>query len=169
MKILYVCNTNKGRSAALKAYTEDYIKKEKLENILVESAGIDLELIDSLRKREINHASRNTEKILKEEGIDISNHRLNYIGDKIKDSDLILISDELTLARTRAEFPHYKNISHLARKYAGFNRHVEIFGPYAQSRTRKKQWTELVGYRDMLREIKIVSRRIVKKIASQKN
>jgi len=166
-RLLYVCHSNKGRSIALAVYT-DYFLKQKGLNLLVDSAGVSIEMIDSLRERGIDRASQNTAKILQTEGIDISEHKVNYVGEKISGSDLILVSDELSLVRLRIEFPDYKEKSFLAKKYAGFSRDLEIFGPYAEKRRLKNpEWTELIGYEHMLREIKAVSKRVVKRLESE--
>jgi protein-tyrosine-phosphatase len=164
MKVLFLCYSNKGRSPALSAYTRDFLKDSP--QIEIDSAGIGLENIESLRKRNMDLASRTTTQILSEQGIDISDHRLQYVGEVIKGSSLILSSDELTLARTKAEFPYYSQRYHLARQFAGFTTQLEIFGPYAESRRdpQDRNWTERQGYEHMLREIKSVSKKIAEKL-----
>jgi len=167
-KLIYVCYSNKGRSVALAEYTRKFLDDFGVSGISVDSAGIGLENIDSLRRRGIDHTSSNTARILLEDGIDVRERRLKYIGD-ISHASLILTSDEITLSRLRAEFPHYKDISFLAREYAHFSKNLEIFGPYAESRKERMRgrWSEMAGYRDMTREIKVVSRRIASRIAEK--
>jgi len=169
-KLIYVCYSNKGRSLALATYTRNFLKQFEVGNITVNSAGIGLENIDRLRERGIDHASQNTSRILLEEGFDVSSHRLKYFGDIVHGANLILATDELTFARTRAEFPHYKDRTFLARQFAGFERNLEIFGPYAESRKHRmgRKWSETEGYRDMLREVKVVSKRVASRIAREK-
>jgi len=160
-KLIYVCYSNKGRSIALATYTKNYLKKKGLD-VIVDSSGIGVDMIESLRKRGMNLASRNTNRILKSQGFDIDEHRLQYLEEVIRGSDLILVSDELSLAMTRAMFPRYKGRSMLAKQYAGFSRNLEIFGPYAESRKLKNpKWTEAIGYEHMLREINVVSKKLL--------
>ncbi len=168
-KLIYVCYSNKGRSVALAEYTRKFLESFEVKNVLVNSAGIGLENIESLRKRGLDSPSSNTSKILLEEGFDIKDQKLKFIGDIISGTDLILTSDEFTLARLRSEFPYYRNQSFLARQYAGFLRNLDIFGPYAEVRKTRMggRWSEIAGYRDMLKEIKVVSRRIASRIAEK--
>ena len=167
MKILYVCYSNKGRSVALAAYTNHFFKRRNIEGIAAESAGIGIENIESLRKRKIDSASHNTAHLLKEEGIDISDHKIKYVGEVISGSNLILATDEMTLVRTLVEFPDYRENCFLAKRYAGFVSLTELFGPYAESRKlRHPEWTELDLYRDMLREVKIVSEKVAERLIS---
>jgi len=169
MKLLYVCYNNKGRSIALATYTRRFIKTRNIGDLVVESAGIGLESIESLRKRGIDKVSRTTIQILKEQGIDVSNHKLQYVGEVIQDSDLILATDLLTLAKTKADFPNYEGSCFLARDAAGYSYQQEIFGPYADSRgdPNDPTCTEKSRYKHMLREIKTVSRRIVRNILEE--
>ena len=166
-KLVYVCYSNKGRSIALATYTKDYLKKKGLD-VIVDSSGVGSDMIESLRKRGMDLASRNTTRILKSQGLNIQEHRLQYLGEVIRGSNLILVSDELSLAMTRATFPKYKERCMLAKQYAGFSRNLEIFGPYAESRKLKNsEWTEVMGYKHMLREINIISKKIVKKLMKE--
>ena len=167
-KLVYLCHSNKGRSVALAAYTQ-YFLDEKGIYLNVDSAGVGSEHIQSLRERGINQASQTTARILLEEGIDVSSHRLNCVEEVIEGTDLVLVTDDLSMAMFRAEFPRYKDVSFLARQYAGFKRDVEIFGPCADYRHKKeKHWSEVSGYRHMLREIKIISKRIAERIAEER-
>ena len=165
-KLIYVCANNKGRSVALAAYTEHFLKLNGIEEVEIYSGGIEHEMIESLKKREMYLASHNVRKVLKDEGIDVENHRIRHVEDIINDSNLILVSDELSLIKTRFRFPEYKRKSFLAKKYAGYKNNLEIFGPYAESRTKRigKDWTERDLYRDMLKETKVVAKRVVEEL-----
>ncbi|MFH1591839.1 MAG: hypothetical protein ABIB47_00525 [Candidatus Woesearchaeota archaeon] len=165
MKILYLCQNNKGRSIALAAYTDYFLKKRDSKNITVASAGIAYEFIESLKSRGFDGPSRTTAHILAQQGLNISDHKLTHAKEAIKGSSLILITDTSTLERTIQEFPSHQDKCFLAKEFAGFTTQTEIFGPHAESRkdSNDGNWTERVGYEHMLREIKSISRRIAKR------
>ncbi len=169
MKILYVCHNNKGRSIALAEYTKYFLKKRDINDIKIESAGIDLENIMSLRKKGIDKASRTIIQIMAEQGFDISSHKIKYIEEVISHSDLIIPTDMLTIEKICVEYPKYYEICVLAREVAGYLSELDILGPCHESRRdpKDKNWTEKKGYIYMLAEIKNISRRIVKNIAEE--
>lgn len=84
MKILFVCTGNTCRSPMAQAIAEDYIKKHNIKNIEVSSCGIYPEIGAN--------ASKNAVEVMKELGIDISNHKARqFDANDITDSDIIAV------------------------------------------------------------------------------
>lgn len=168
-KIIYICHSNKGRSPALAVYTRRYLHDLGVERVTVDSAGIGLESIFSLRNRGMDYASRNTIKILEEQGFNLSENRLKYAGEVIHGSSLVLATDLMTLLRTQDEFPDYAKKTFLATAYAGFSV-LDVHGPHSEKRKKKLggHWNELMGYRDMLWDLGAIAKKIAERIAREK-
>jgi len=161
-KIIYVCYSNKGRSPAFEVYTRHFLRTWGVTNITVKSAASSKEMVDSLRKRGSEHVSRTTNQILKEHGLGLDKHTVNYLGEIISGSDLILAVDQYTLDSILKDFDSYKERMMLAGDYAKVRQHREIFGPHHSLRGTLK--SEVDGYRKMIDEIRYVSRRAARKM-----
>lgn len=139
MKLVYVCHNGKGRSIAFREYTRYFLGKGELkmwrsEVLEVRSSGVGKESIDVLREREMDKASRTVINILDGHGFNVEDYRLNYLGEIIQGSDLVVASDHYTLERAKRDFPKYEEIIFLARSVAGFKRGGDVSGPYCESR-----------------------------------
>jgi protein-tyrosine-phosphatase len=165
-KIIYVCYANKGRSPAFEAYTKDFLRQKSIDDVMVMSAGIGLKFIEKLRKE--NHAlpSRVTRQILKSQSLSIDDHLINYLGDIIKGSDLILSVDQHTLEMINDDFPRYSERVMLVGVYGGSKKYKEVFGPHHSGRGPIK--SEYEGYKRMIAEVRYVSRRIVKRFIKER-
>jgi len=163
MNLLYVCYANKARSPTFEAYTKLFLEEYSIEGINVLSAGIGRARMEHLIEEGHDLASRATRQILNSKGIDIDNHTLTFIDDLIDESDLILVSDQYTVDLILEQFPDYSPI--LAGEYAGSKKYREVFGPHHSSRG---DVTEIEGYKMMIAEIKYLSRKVVKRLGSEK-
>jgi len=168
MKLLYVCYNNKGRSPALEIFTRYFLEKACMDDIVVDSAGVGVESIESLRQTR-DDISRITKRILSSYGFDIGQKRIKHMGEIPDDFDIVLAVDIYTLETIEERFPAFYSRSVLAKKYAGYSDSHEIRGPwYNRQKMTEAEWSERAGYEKMINETKNVSRRVVKRIRDER-
>ncbi|RLI97549.1 MAG: hypothetical protein DRO99_02915 [Candidatus Aenigmatarchaeota archaeon] len=163
MKLLYVCYNNKGRSPSLEGYTRHFLDEYGVDGVDVDSAGVGVESIESLREKSA-YISRTTARILAEDGIDMHDKTIKHMGEVEGDWDVVLAADMHTLDIIHGRFPAFSGSSMLAKEFAEYKSgDMEIHGPYYhQDEVPPEEWTERKGYEIMLHEIRNVSRRIAR-------
>ncbi len=169
MKLLYLCYNNKGRSPALEAFTRYFLDKWNIDWIYVDSAGVGVESILSLRRKS-DEISRVTRNVLSGYGLNLDSKRIKHLGEVHGSWDLVLAADHHTIETVEEQFPEYSKITQLAKEYAGYKGNsMEIRGPYYyQQKIPPDEWTERTGYEIMINEIKNTARRIAKRMAKKR-
>lgn len=113
-RILFVCTGNSCRSVMAQALLEKKLKEKGRDNIEVFSAGIAAPLG--------MEASLETKQLLKEEGIDVSNHHAQRLNDEmLKRSDLILVMERFHEESILRNKPFLKKRLYLLKEFSKFN------------------------------------------------
>jgi len=147
-KILFVCTGNTCRSVMAQGLLKNMLREKGIENVKVNSAGI-----AALPSYGIYGV---LEKVLKEEGIEISNHKPNQITPQIvKDADLILVMERRHKEAILEMAPEVENRVFLLKEFAGEKENLDIPDPIGQPEE---------VYRKRLEEIKEYLLKILEKI-----
>lgn len=121
MKILFVCTGNTCRSPMAQALLEK-IAKDKGLNIEVKSAGIFA--LDGQK------ASANAIEVMKQEGIDLENHRARIIHrDLLEEADLILTMSKSHKEALLSKFDFVKGKVYTLKEYA-YGKEEDIEDPF---------------------------------------
>lgn len=97
MNILFVCTGNTCRSPMAEGIFKDMLKKNKIDNIDVSSAGLSAFPGEGANEKAV--------KVLGEKGIDIGMHRASQLSEEIDKADLILT---MTLSHKEAIENYFK-------------------------------------------------------------
>ena len=167
MKMLYLCYNNKGRSPALEAFTNHYLSREGVHDVVVDSAGVGVESINSLR-RTSSRISRTVRKILSEHGLNMEQKKIKHLGEIGRKWNLVLAADWHTADLVWEHSHRLYDKTILAKEYAGYEDDLEIHGPYHyQEAMDPSEWTERAGYDIMISEIRNVSKRVAQRLARE--
>ncbi|GFN36846.1 low molecular weight protein arginine phosphatase [Tepidimicrobium xylanilyticum] len=121
MKILFVCTGNTCRSPMAQVLLEK-IAKDKGLNIEVKSAGIFA--LDGQK------ASANAIEVMKQEGIDLENHRARIIHrDLLEEADLILTMSKSHKEALLSKFDFVKGKVYTLKEYA-YGKEEDIEDPF---------------------------------------
>ncbi|MFO7891799.1 MAG: low molecular weight protein arginine phosphatase [bacterium] len=144
-KILFVCTGNSCRSPMAEGILRDYLKRNKIENFEVASAGI---MAPSGLP-----ASNYSLMVSVENGIDLSSHRSQLIDrDLIESSDLILVMEESHKKFIAKFFPFSKDRVYLLKNFGENAKGGEVADPMGY---------ELEIYRRCYKELKKEIYRII--------
>jgi len=147
-KILFVCTGNTCRSVMAQGLFKKMLKEKGIENVKVSSAGI-----AALPSFAIYGV---LEEVLKEEGIEISNHKPTQITPQIvRDADLILVMERRHKEAILEMAPEVENRVFLLKEFAGEKENLDIPDPIGQPEE---------VYRKRLEEIKEYLLKILEKI-----
>lgn len=147
-KILFVCTGNTCRSVMAQGLLKNMLREEGIKDVKVSSAGI-----AALPSFAIYGV---LEKVLKEEEIEISNHKPTRVTPQIvKDADLILVMEKRHKEAILEMAPEVKNRVFLLKEFAGEKKNLDIPDPIGQPEE---------AYRSRLQEIKGYLFKILKKI-----
>jgi protein-tyrosine-phosphatase len=147
-KILFVCTGNTCRSVMAQGLFKNMLREEGIKDVKVSSAGI-----AALPSFAIYGV---LEKVLKEEDIEISNHKPTRVTPQIvKDADLILVMEKRHKEAILEMAPEVKNRVFLLKKFAGEKKNLDIPDPIGQPEE---------AYRSRLEEIREYLMKILKKI-----
>lgn len=147
-KILFVCTGNTCRSVMAQGLFKNMLREEGIKDVKVSSAGI-----AALPSFAIYGV---LEKVLKEEDIEISNHKPTRVTPQIvKDADLILVMEKRHKEAILEMAPEVKNRVFLLKEFAGEKKNLDIPDPIGQPEE---------AYRKRLQEIKGYLLKILKKI-----
>lgn len=145
-RIMFICTGNSCRSVMAKTIFEKRLKEIGRSDIEVMSAGVTHSFIMG--------ASPETQKLLKEEGIDVSGHRSQRIDPKmLKRCDLILVMERFQEQRILAMNPSLKGRLYLLKEFSQYNQdNLEIEDPIGKG---------IEVYKRTLSDIKGVIERLV--------
>ena len=147
-KILFVCTGNTCRSVMAQGLLKNMLKKEGIENVKVSSAGT-----AALSSYGIYGI---LEKVLKEEDIEISNHKpIQVTAEIVKDADLVLVMEKRHKEAILEMAPEVENRVFLLKEFAGEKENLDIPDPIGQPEE---------AYRSRLQEIKEYLLKILEKI-----
>lgn len=111
MKIIFVCTGNSCRSPMAKAYLEKRLKELGKEGIEVSCAG-------TAHFMAGGQATDYAKEVLKEEGVDISDHRARVITDAdLKGSDLIFVMENRHRLYLIAKYPKAADRIYLLKEF----------------------------------------------------
>ena len=139
MNILFVCTGNTCRSPMAQGLLEDMAKKKGL-NLVVKSAGIFA--LDGQR------VSEEAVEALKEEGIDISDHKANMIHrDLVSEANIILTMSKSHKETLLSKYDFLKGKVFTLKEYA-YGVEEDVLDPFGQDidvyrkprRILKKHW-----------------------------
>ncbi len=123
MNILFVCTGNTCRSPMAQGLLEDMAKKKGL-NLVVKSAGIFA--LDGQR------VSEEAVEALKEEGIDISNHKANMIHrDLVSEANIILTMSKSHKEALLSKYDFLKGKVFTLKEYA-YGVEEDVLDPFGQ-------------------------------------
>lgn len=109
--ILIVCTGNSCRSVMAEGLLQKFLKSKNCEDIKIISAGIGT--MPGMM------ASPNTIEVMKQEGIDVSDHRAQLVTeDMIKDTDLVLGMEPIHVSTVLSIVPEAKDKTSLLLEYA---------------------------------------------------
>lgn len=109
--ILIVCTGNSCRSVMAEGLLRKFLKDKGREDIKVISAGIGT--MPGMM------ASPNTIEVMKQEGVDVSGHRAQFVSEEmIKNADLILGMEPIHIDTVLNMVPEAKDKTHLLLEYA---------------------------------------------------
>ncbi|MFB0526430.1 MAG: low molecular weight protein arginine phosphatase [bacterium] len=139
-KILFVCTGNTCRSVMAQGLLKNMLREEGIENVEVSSAGI-----AALSSYGIYGI---LEKVLKEENIEISNHRPTQVTPQIvKDADLILVMERRHREAILEMAPEVENRVFLLKEFAGEKENLDIPDPIGHpEEVYRKRLQEIKGY-----------------------
>ncbi len=124
------------------------LREEGVENVKVSSAGIAALLSYGIYGV--------LEKVLKEEGIDVTNHKPTQVtSDMVRDADLILVMERRQKEAILEMAPEVENRVFLLKEFAGEKENLDIPDPIGQPEE---------VYRKRLEEIKEYLLKILEKI-----
>lgn len=124
------------------------LREEGVENVKVSSAGIAALLSYGIYGV--------LEKVLKEEGIDVTNHKPTQVtSDMVRDADLVLVMERRHKEAILEMAPEVENKVFLLKEFAGEKENLDIPDPIGQPEE---------VYRSRLQEIKGYLSKILKKI-----
>lgn len=147
-RILFVCTGNTCRSVMAQGLFKNMLREKGIENVKVNSAGI-----AALPSYGIYGV---LEKVLKEEGIEISNHKPTQITPQIvRDADLILVMERRHKEAILEMAQEVENRVFLLKEFAGEKENLDIPDPIGQPEE---------VYRKRLEEIKEYLLKILEKI-----
>jgi len=111
VKIAFVCTGNTGRSVTMEALAKEQIAAQKL-SIVVISRGVDVDPFEVT-------AEANVQTLLKERGLDVSQHRSVQLSDNdMRHADVVLTATENHKQRIIGAFPYAKNKTFTLAEYA---------------------------------------------------
>ncbi len=147
-KILFVCTGNTCRSVMAQELFKKMLREQGIENVKVSSAGI-----AALPSYGISGL---LEKVLKEAGIEVSNHKPTQAAPQIvRDADLILVMERRHKETILEMAPEVKNRVFLLKEFANEEENLDIPDPIGQPEE---------VYRSRLQEIKGYLLKVLEKI-----
>jgi hypothetical protein len=162
--VLINCIANKGRSPGLTAYCNYFAQLEQIPGLRFESAGINLEAINKLKREGNIGISKRVGLLLEGDGIPLNGHVVRYAG------DLVHENFRLVLATDREVQQELVNLGfgqvELAKRFAGLNGD-DIFDAHDVIRYGKvgeKDPRVDAAYVKMVQELKTIARRIVNRL-----
>jgi len=147
-KILFVCTGNTCRSVMAQGLLKNMLREEGIKDVKVSSAGT-----AALSSYGIYGI---LEKVLKEEDIEISNHKpIQVTAEIVKDADLVLVMEKRHKEAILEMAPEVENRVFLLKEFAGEKENLDIPDPIGQPEE---------AYRSRLQEIKEYLLKILEKI-----